>query len=342
MAIHTNVHILNDQKLMSALRYLPNAWVTDEGATYSVINAPLGDIDSEPPVVNTVVIASEFCNPNRSLKVEVRKDLVFADTYVSFVRQTKFVQAALINKIAKDLGLTKFRPIQTYHLNQYDVLRKACTYILKPLNGARGIGQLKFEGANATMDGINRALQLIRNFQQSTSSVVIEIKDVTAFAEKEFSRLFKTEVKFPVNREHNPDEGINELLSGGIVTEYISEITKEYRLIIDHSSTGIAYGLERNRVDHNDNGFKQACGTEEHMNDCCSHVSELEVSIDVKRELQLLLKELNIPLHAIDFFYTCTPDRESWGILEISPDFGGVTVPGWLIAPEAKLFVQQV
>lgn len=330
--MHVNVHVTDSQPfLISAANYLPSTWV-ENGNTFSVIKGTPSFTPCETcDDFRNLHLLSEFGIWSRGLGVNFNE--VADSFFVFFTRQTKPLQNFALNYAAKQTGCRNYEPV----INLGDGFAgtfKGKDYILKPENGARGIGQLKLNSNEASIDGIRRAIAALRVVRNNSPD-----KFNTELAEKEFSALLKREVKFQTKREHAPNEGIGELVSNWCVTEHIPNILEEYRLIVNYDSTGICYGIKRDTFVNENDGHIQATGSEGNLTDTFQDFTETDIPLSIINNLRNLLAKLYVPLHAFDLFLT---KEGTWGIFEISPDFGGVAVPGYLIENECKKFVSSI
>jgi hypothetical protein len=338
--MHTNIYVGNDDKIdslgmLSAMRYLPSYWGKG-GDTFSVIRGFKKPTDEDFLIPMSIPIMNHYVcfdmgGPLQKLGVD--NHTVPSVRQSTFHAHGKSTQNRLLNAYAKSMGLKNYHNVINIS-RDYGEIDPSKSYILKPQFGARGIGQLRFKGHEITMDGLKRAINKISNAGNSDDGVK-EAGYRTKIAEEVFSEYLNRPVTFNSEMEQDPDEGINILLSGWCVTEQIPNIKNEYRIIINGTSTDICYGIKRG-IYIKDGCHAQATGSTEPMNEAFQGVEKFpENSKKIAQEIKDFIKYIYAPLHSLDIFIT---EDGKWGVLEISPNFGGVAVPDRWIREAAMSF----
>jgi len=230
-------------------------------------------------------------------------------------RHTKSVQAALLQKAVADFDGTPqhgFRHVPTW-INGWGGRNYPCStdrMVVKPGDGARGIGQFTVSTQNVNMDYFLKQLNKLVEGEHTQEKL------------DEFLSQFNGNVKYHTGSENFPLEGLGALKEDEIVVqEVIENIVKEYRVITDKNSRP-AYWQERRRpVGQN---FPQATG-----GGAIIDHNALIMLVDIPSCINVALLEhlcRNVigPLSSIDLFVT---GDGSWGIFEYCNQFGISGVP---------------
>lgn len=235
-------------------------------------------------------------------------------------RYNKLQQAIRLNNYAQEYhelpGFMSFVPVRSWAHRQTggytNLVHPQDKYVIKPNDGARGIGQILIDPVKIPF------------------VVVVDALDryVSARYTKEqfFEQLHKYDpsIKLTTAGENREDEGIKSLSNQGwIVQSFIDNVKAEYRLITDYKSD-IAY-CQKRAIRKVDDTFPQATGS-----DTNSIAGDDVLSIDTvltsKRlaALQAMVKAVIGPLSSIDLF---TTSNGGWGIFEYCNQFGIKGIP---------------
>jgi len=236
----------------------------------------------------------------------------FADGVIYQKRSTKPVMVLRMAALARKLGLKNFISPRIYSTHFADKRNStfgpeiAGRVVVKPTDGARGIGQIV-----ADMDKITPAF-LVGLLKSADDKEAFLANLVTLAPHVEY-HVGHGEI----------DEGLTSLVEQGwFVQQQVPNITEEYRLILDHLSN-VAMSFKRKRdtlplySDHNSFEHKQATGVT-HLLEDAKPDGEYMLSVH-HEEISMLLQELNIPLNSVDLFVT---DDGKWGIFEYCPQYG--------------------
>jgi hypothetical protein len=232
-------------------------------------------------------------------------------------RETKLTQQWGLSSIARRLQLKHFRHVQTFKShttafnNAYFRPNAKGLVVVKPLDGARGIGQIV-----ANLDEIlpSTLAQLLSKANQGSEEFLLAVKE------------HAPHVEYHVGHG-STFEGTQALASQGyVVQELIPDVVEEYRIILDVDSKP-AWFVKRRRdsLPHdasiNQHDYRQATGAARVK----SEVNFTKI-IDYphKGEVTAALKALHLPFNSVDLFIT---KDGRWGIFEYCPQWGTDGLP---------------
>jgi len=189
--------------------------------------------------------------------------------------------------------------------------------VVKPIDGARGIGQIV-----ADMDKVTpAALMVLIKGAAKKEDFLTSLESL------------KPHVEYHIGHG-DIDEGLVALAEQGFfVQEQVSNVVAEYRLILDHESK-IALTFKRKRdtlplhQDSNNFDHKQATGVTWFLDEA-KPAGQYELST-VFNEVSTVLQELKIPLNSVDLFITAD---HKWGIFEYCPQYGTEGIDQKIMAP---------
>lgn len=231
-------------------------------------------------------------------------------------RHTKSTQAVLLQKTVAEYDGNQqhsFLHVPTW-INGWGGRNYPCSterMVVKPGDGARGIGQFTVRTKNVNMDYFLRALNKLVEGEHSQEKL------------DEFIASFKGHVEYHAGAENFPLEGLGALKEDErVVQAVIENVVKEYRVITDKHSKP-AYFQQR-RLRDKESNFPQATGG--------GATIDLEMVVDVDSipsciNLPLLnhiCRDLIGPLSSIDLFVT---GDGFWGIFEYCNQFGISGIP---------------
>ena len=231
--------------------------------------------------------------------------------YVS-KRLSKNEQAVELTRITEAVGTKHFIPVPVLSKkpnpgNVYDMLHIPTLVLIKPTDGARGVGHIVF---NTTKASMFRFLNELRN--RSPESGVQEVLN-----------KYKDAVELHTGSSNYPSE-VNDTLAGHqlYVTGLISDITNEARVVTNaHGEPALIKVRERkNNVDlgfDKQSGYEQATGANRDDSSLYYELDSIVPDVKIRDEIWQVLKQLP-PLNSVDLFFT----SKGWGIFEYCNQFG--------------------
>lgn len=280
-------------------------------------------------------------------------------TQVLTSRHGKFAQAEFINQMfqAKDYW-PEFLPLRVWKdAKDYDGIGDKLM-IMRPENGARGIGQLVYNPVYTTLAMLTKAMYHIDRAPDTSCSPSVKPDDVveaskSSISEEQFS--FDMRNKFlreafaalPGNpqwyseSDRRKGEGYQILKEDSFIQEYVPNIEAEYRIIIGGNNTPV-YALKRNRKDYWQVGnvpLAAACGEDVGPEKSFDDLHAAGIPHYVIQGFNKLCQEYDFSLFSFDLFIT---NEGKWGILEFCNEFGQCSVPDGLVNREIKKFIERV
>lgn len=241
--------------------------------------------------------------------------------YVPLPRHDKFTQAALIARWSETLKDTAmFKPVPTWYVGT-DASRNlpATTgrVVVKPLDGARGIGQFVVD-----VDKVHLA-----HFQARLGDYicgVITAEEGKKLSVAEFLERFQGAVTYHPGEENHDGEGLDSLRTqGAVVQSVIENVVVEYRIITGADATPVY--VQRRGIREQTSVFPQATGSGYHLNpnDQC----ELEDVFGTPGSLEAFLELCRVvigPMNSVDLFIM---EDGRWGVFEFCNQFGITGLP---------------
>lgn len=279
------------------------------------------------------------------------KEYIYPHEKISLDRFTKPAQTFMI-KDFHDKQKTKpkkfYSPVVRYssfyeHHSQFAMemdFEKPTDIIMKPLLGARGVGQIFFSKERTFslvtfMKNFNGCLSskmvydLIQHYKQEYGDDAIKFELYNKPRDGENDGVVEVDTN---------DEGLNLLLNGFFFQEYVP-VETEFRLLTDYNGS-IAYVQKRNRIQKH---FMQATGSDNgneyvssQPNDYRHFKSCLGTDISF---LEGLCREVIGPLKSLDVFIT---EDKKWGLFEYSNQFGIEGVPKKFAYNLHKEFIRHI
>lgn len=243
----------------------------------------------------------------------VPKDRLVIIPRFNKVEQHLFLRRAVDNAILHDIDLSNFIGIDIYHNSQTNgnshLLDIDGPVVVKPLDGARGIGQFLVQEPAGTLIKIVDTLNAVRHKR-------IAVEDaITSLA------AYSDHFVYSTKGERRPFEGIEAIAEDGLCIQgFVPDIVGEYRLITD-ANCKIAYCQVRDIRTEGANGFPQAVGGAGDFTDetlLMKIVREEEIEA-----IEYLAKEVVGPCSSIDLFVTAD---KRWGFFEYCNQFGVIGV----------------
>ena len=231
--------------------------------------------------------------------------------YVS-KRLSKTDQAIELTRIAEAVGAKHFIPVPVLSKkpnpgNVYDMLHMPERVLIKPTDGARGVGHIVFDTTKASMF---RFLNELRNRRPEPG--VQEVLD-----------KYRDAVELHTGSSNYPSEVCDTLASHQLyVTGLIRGITTEARVVTNtHGEPALIKARERkSNVDpafDKQGGYEQATGANRDAGTLYYELESVCGDVQIRDEIWQVLKQLP-PLNSVDLFFT----SKGWGIFEYCNQFG--------------------
>lgn len=199
--------------------------------------------------------------------------------------------------------------------------------VVKPCDGARGIGQFLVDTTKIPLIVFVEALDLYREDRLSKEAFFAELDK------------YPEAYKYAVAGEKSEDEGLKALRSQDFVIQsFVDNVVAEYRLITDHNGD-ITYCQQRT-IRKTDTGFSQATGSESNSLLASDVVPITDVlNKQSHKDLNQLGREVIGPLSSIDLFVT---EDGKWGIFEYCNQFGIKGIPYPITLDLHKRFIEKL
>jgi len=280
-------------------------------------NDPMMSIVNGDPFFNFDLMISDGNVRMNDIPVE---NVVPANQLSMHTRYSKLEQAMRINNHVSankaHVGYASFVPVKSWYNKQpsgmSNVVNPTGKVVIKPRDGARGIGQLLIDPAK---------IPFIVAVETLDRYILTLFSKETLF---DTLKKFDPDFTYSTKGENHEDEGLTVLRSQGyVIQNFIDNVDAEYRLITDHNCR-VAYCQKRS-IRNDAEGFPQATGSDTNSIAGTDIVDITTVmSPDEFRALSTLLAEVVGPLSSIDLF---TTSDGGWGIFEYCNQFGIKGVP---------------
>lgn len=229
------------------------------------------------------------------------------------VEQHLRIRTAIDDALLFDIDFSDFKSVNMYHNSQTNGSSHLQAIdepvVIKPLDGARGIGQFLVKQPSYALLKIVDAICAMRQGRLKEEEVIESLD--------KYSDGFT----YATSGERQPHEGMTALkIDGMCIQEFIPDISHEYRLITD-ADCKIVYCQNRKiKVDAIED-FPQAIGSAGTIDD------EVPIEKVVKESaveaIEYLAKNVVGPCSSIDMFVT---KNGEWGFFEYCNQFGIVGV----------------
>ena len=307
--------------LVTATEYLPPRYEY-KGNFYTVImESRQSIVDGEAQSSHDLDIA--FRGEVSWGGVHVGQDM-FSKT-LTFALPAKSRQNAYLNAIAKKVGAANYRSLAVYDRTSYKQISKPGLYIVKPELGARAIGQIVFEYPEVTPSAIEQ--------------LILGNHTLDGFLDQLKKRNLKAQYHSP--RDHSKDEGYAILREARLYSEYLTNVSNEYRLTTGADSSAM-YCTPRyiKTVSDSDQAItvKQATVIGDGSLGPTYRFQSISIDQPTRDEINSVLNEAQLPLHSIDLFFT---SDGKWGIFEYSTSFCCIKIPSDYVAGEIKEFIHR-
>lgn len=183
--------------------------------------------------------------------------------------------------------------------------------VIKPNDGARGIGQFVVDTSNITTQAF--LAEFYKSFEESVTDSAVE----------DFCKRMNGIASYHSDNENGRHEGIHSLLGqGAVVQSFVPNIAAEFRLITN--ALGDVTYVQKRRIERVDSGFPQAIGSGVgDSTDKCVCLTDV-LSPESIKMLNYVARTAIGPMNSIDLFVT---DDGHWGIFEFCNQFGTTGIP---------------
>lgn len=327
--------------LLTQFQHLPPQWIAGDTKTRIVVTNDVRyviEADNSITKNSDLTILTEGANfiSGGGTHANERRNNAhmteYADGMIYQSRETKIAMTLRMAAIARRLGLKNFISPRIYSTQFADKRNStfgpeiAGRVVVKPTDGARGIGQIV-----ADMDKVTPAALMI--LIKSADDKENFLSNIEALA---------PHVEYHIGHGEL-EEGLTSLVEQGFfVQQQVPDVSEEFRLILDKDST-VAMSFKRKRdlkpLDPERNAFeyKQATGVT-YFREETKPCGEYALSIH-REEIEMLLKELNIPLNSVDLFFTSSG---KWGIFEYCPQFGTEGIDQQIMEPFLRQQIEKL
>ena len=254
--------------------------------------------------------------------------------YNKVEQQLRLLAAVELNSDDENEHLFKnFYPLTMHHNPQLhgfsQLVNPDNRVVVKPLDGARGIGQLLIDPDKIPLTAVVDVLDGLKTGRTQLADVLPEL------------HKYDPTFKYATSAEKFENEGLTAIQSQGFcIQDYVPKIKLEYRLLTGQDGE-IAYCQRRSIRDKDNTGLAQATGSETNSakgNDICA-INDVLGGSDLKG-LRELVQTVIGPLSSVDLFIT---EDEQWGIFEYCNQFGMKGVPiGLAQALHAELLLSLI
>ena len=245
-------------------------------------------------------------------------DLLPADRVVVLKRYSKITQAVRFTNYINNYRPCSLAAIgaiipKVYYssepITQNHIVPNGIKVVIKPIHGARGIGQFVIDTSKVPFKTIHDVISDFIKGKLETEGLFKKLEPW-----KDYYIYSKGTEKY----EH---EGLNLLKSGYMVQEYIDGVNAEYRLITDYKGE-VAYCQKRSIVEKS-SGYPQAIGSEITTTERNDIIDFSEIASKYKY-IPDFIKETIGPMNSVDLF---TTKDGKWGIFEHCNQFGMSGIP---------------
>lgn len=296
-------------------------WIEPKGITFNADLALVSTYNLDPLLHPMVYMNDEYHPSN----------------LIMFRRANKTAQNCLINGTGIGMKFKKHQPVMVYDSSNTKTNNSVWgylpdgQYVLKPSDGARGVGQLV---VNLGKGGI----QIATMARLYDALKKMDASDVYLNYQKWLDEVAKYEPHVQYFKGHGSlQEGVSALHEQSLtIQRRVDNVAEEFRVLVNHDSTELNWF--KRRLDNtvgagvkNLFDYKQATGAVETA-DAVQHVDE-SVIFDLYgrtaiNEIKKLCQNLKLGMNSLDVFFTTDG---KWGIFEYSPQWGAVGMdPTWL------------
>lgn len=333
-------HHVPERSEINLTEMTPGSWVTEAG---QFVTLGLGEIkdESERSRVD-LVIHSIIDGPNLNIGNYLQKTFEGNNLFVS--RLSKPDQGFVLQRYIDQVSAGLMYQPRVWRNHKAFTGIDSKYVILRPTRGARGIGMVVLD-PNKT--SITAVLESVRSHmleqKQQESEAVHDPERITAGNKAIRSKL----ADLPGNPvwcsegDRTVYEGANVFLQGFFIQEYVTDVSKEYRVIIGGNNTPV-YAIERTRTHIDNIGNVPVMFARSHklgIQKSCKTLAEVGVSERIAREFCSFISEYDFSLFSFDLFVTKTG---RWGVFEFSPEFGTHSVGNDFCFRESKIFIERV
>lgn len=258
--------------------------------------------------------------------------------YVKLARYDKFTQAIQLLNALEDYKAThdamtclhaKFLPVPTWFVgvnSNRSFPNVKGKVVIKPQDGARGIGQFVVDTLYINLHQFNKSLDKYLAGEH------------TAEAFQVFLDGFKGHVSYYSRDEDKPGEGLECLKEqGAIVQSFIPDVSAEYRVIT--GADGEPVYFQKRRFRDETSAYPQATGGGDTIDMDARVTNPLAKDVHSNALFLYLCKHVIGPLNSIDLFIT---SDGHWGIFEFCNQFGVTGIPAGIAEDIHAKFMENV
>lgn len=258
--------------------------------------------------------------------------------YVKLARYDKFTQAIQLLNALEDYRAihksatvlqAKFLPVPTWFVGingNRSFPNVTGKVVIKPQDGARGIGQFVVDTLYINLHQFNKSLDKYLEGEH------------TEEAFQKFLDGFKGHVSYYSRDEDKPGEGLECLKEqGAIVQSFIPDVTAEYRVITGAGGEPVYFQKRRFRDENS--AYPQATGGGDIIDVDARCTNPLAKDVEANALFQYLCRNVIGPLNSIDLFIT---HDGHWGIFEFCNQFGVTGIPAGIAENIHAKFMENV
>lgn len=198
--------------------------------------------------------------------------------------------------------------------------------VIKPQDGARGIGQFVIDTKYINLHQFNKTLDKYLVGEHTTEAF------------QKFLDGFQGHVSYYSRDEDKPGEGLECLKTqGGIVQSFIPNVSAEYRIITGADSKPVYF--QRRKVRDEDSAYPQATGGGDVIDVEANRDNPFESDPQASKLFEYLCQTVIGPLNSIDLFIT---GDGHWGIFEFCNQFGVSGIPARIAEDIHAKYMEQV
>lgn len=261
-----------------------------------------------------------------------------AHRYVKLPRYDKFSQAikllnayeAFRHENDNTAGLrAKFIPVPTWFVGlngNRSFPNVNGKVVIKPQDGARGIGQFVIDTKYINLHQFNKSLDKYLAGEHTTEAF------------QKFLDGFEGHVSYYSRDEEKPGEGLECLKTqGGIVQSFVPDVSAEYRIITGADSKPVYF--QRRKVRDEESAYPQATGGGDVIDVQANRDNPFDSDPQASKLFDYLCQKVIGPLNSIDLFIT---NDGHWGIFEFCNQFGVSGIPAAVAEDIHANFMKQV
>lgn len=261
-----------------------------------------------------------------------------AHRYVKLPRYDKFTQAIQLLNALEEYRAThealavlhaKFLPVPTWFVGvngSRSFPNVTGKVVIKPQDGARGIGQFVVDTLYINLHQFNKSLDKYLAGEHTPEAFQV------------FLDGFKGHVSYYSRDEDKPGEGLECLKEqGAIVQSFIPDVSAEYRVIT--GAAGEPVYFQKRRFRDENSAYPQATGGGDTIDLDARCLNPLAKDVHSNALFLNLCQNVIGPLNSIDLFIT---SDGHWGIFEFCNQFGVTGIPAGIAEDIHAKFMENI